>query len=185
MLDLPLNWRRSRTIFVNSMSDVFHKDVPLAFVQRVFNVMGRAHWHIFQVLTKRSDRLLALSPVLPWSSNIWMGVSVESQKYAFRIEDLRRTGAHVKFLSLEPLLGPLPRLDLRGIDWVIVGGESGPRARPMDPDWVVAIRDQCRRANVAFFFKQWGGRRKKKAGRLLEGRTWDEMPERTETAVIS
>ncbi len=185
MLDLPLNWRRSRTIFVNSMSDVFHKDVPLAFVQRVFNVMGRAHWHIFQVLTKRSDRLLALSPVLPWSSNIWMGVSVESQKYAFRIEDLRRTGAHVKFLSLEPLLGPLPRLDLRGIDWVIVGGESGPRARPMDPDWVVTIRDQCRRANVPFFFKQWGGQRKKRAGRLLEGRTWDEMPDRTETAVIS
>ena len=185
MLDLPVHWRRSRTIFVNSMSDLFHKDIPLAFIERVFDVMGRAHWHTFQVLTKRSDHLLALSPVLPWRSNIWMGVSVENQSYIFRIEDLRRTGAHVKFLSLEPLLGPLPRLDLRGIDWVIVGGESGPRARPMDPDWVVTIRDQCRRANVPFFFKQWGGQRKKRAGRLLEGRTWDEMPDRTETAVIS
>ena len=185
MLDLPLQWRRPRTIFANSMSDLFHKEVPQAFIARVFDVMGRAHWHTFQVLTKRADRLLALSPLLPWRSNIWMGVSVESQKYTSRIEDLRRTGAHVQFLSLEPLLGPLPRLDLRGIDWVIVGGESGPRARPMDPGWVVDIRDQCQSANVPFFFKQWGGRRKKRTGRLLEGRTWDEMPQLTETAGLS
>ena len=185
MLDLPLRWRRPRTIFVNSMSDLFHEEVPQSFIERVFDVMDRAHWQTFQVLTKRSDRLLALSRVLPWRPNVWMGVSVESQKYTSRIEDLRRTGAHVKFLSLEPLLGPLPGLDLRGIDWVIVGGESGPRARPMDPGWVVDIREQCRRARVAFFFKQGGGRSKKKAGRLLEGRTWDEMPERTEIGVIS
>ncbi len=185
MLDLPLQWRRPRTIFANSMSDLFHSEVPLAFIARVFDVMGHAHWHTFQVLTKRSDRLLALSPLLPWKPNIWMGVSVENQSYISRIEELRRTGAHVKFLSLEPLLGPLHRLDLRAIDWVIVGGESGPRARPMDPGWVVDIRDQCLKANIPFFFKQWGGRRKKKTGRLLEGRTWNEMPERTKTPLIS
>lgn len=176
MLRLPLQWRKPRTIFANSMSDLFHKEVPLAFIESVFEVMGRAHWHTFQVLTKRSDRLLSLSPILPWRPNIWMGVSVESQKYTFRIEDLRRTSAHLRFLSLEPLLGPLPRLGLRGIDWVIVGGESGPRARSVDPSWVVDIRDQCRRANVPFFFKQWGGWRKNRSGRRLDGRTWDELP---------
>lgn len=185
VLDLPLHWRRPRTIFANSMSDLFHKDIPQAFIDRVFAVMARAHWHTFQLLTKRSDRLLAVSTLLPWRSNVWMGVSVEGQKYTSRIEDLRRTGAHVKFLSLEPLLGPLPRLDLRGIDWVIVGGESGPGARPMDPGWVVDIRDQCQSENVPFFFKQWGGPRKKRTGRLLHGRTWDEMPERMEAAAIS
>lgn len=185
MLELPLQWRRPRTIFANSMSDLFHRDVPQLFIDRVFAVMARAHWHTFQVLTKRSDRLLAMSPLLPWRPNIWMGVSVESQKYTSRIEDLHHTGAHVKFLSLEPLLGPLSRLDLRGIDWVIVGGESGPRARPMDPVWVFDIRDQCLSANVPFFFKQWGGTKKKRTGRLLEGRTWDEMPARTETGAIS
>lgn len=178
MLDLPLHWRKPRTIFVNSMSDLFHREVPLEFVQQVFEVMGRAHWHTFQVLTKRADRLRNLDPVLHWTPNIWTGVSVESQAYAFRIDDLRETRASVKFLSLEPLLGPLPGLDLRGIDWVIVGGESGPRARPMDPAWVLDIREQCRGSNVPFFFKQWGGRRKSRTGRVLEGRTWDEMPPR-------
>lgn len=175
-LELPLRWRKPQTIFVNSMSDLFHKDVPLEFILRVFGVMGRAEWHRFQVLTKRSDRLAELSAMLPWKPNIWMGVSVESGGYTFRIEHLRRAGARTKFLSLEPLLGPLPNLDLRGMDWVIVGGESGPHARPMDPAWVVDIRDQCTDADVPFFFKQWGGTRKKKSGRQLEGRTWDEMP---------
>jgi protein gp37 len=175
-LKLPLKWKKTQTIFVNSMSDLFHKAVPVEFILKTFDVMRRADWHRYQVLTKRSERLLELSPMLPWKSHIWMGVSVENLDYAFRIEHLRRTGAMVKFLSLEPLLGPLPGLNLEGIDWVIVGGESGPSARPMDPAWVLDIRDQCHRASVPFFFKQWGGTRKKKAGRELEGRTWDEMP---------
>ncbi|HVG60778.1 MAG TPA: phage Gp37/Gp68 family protein, partial [Hyalangium sp.] len=182
MLELPLQWKKPQTIFVNSMSDLFHKDVPLAYIQRVFSVMNRAHWHRFQVLTKRANRLAELSPEINWPTNVWMGVSVENSDYVDRIDDLRSTGAHVKFLSLEPLLGPLPKLKLRGIDWVIVGGESGPRSRPMDPAWVIDIRDQCRRAGVAFFFKQWGGKNKKKAGRVLEGRTWDEMPNVPEPA---
>jgi len=143
---------------------------------RVFNVMHQAHWHTFQVLTKRSDRLLELSAHLPWSSNIWMGVTVENKDYIHRIDDLRESGAYLKFLSIEPLLGPLGKLNLEGIDWVIVGGESGPGARTMDPAWVLDIRNQCRKTGVPFFFKQWGGTRKKKAGRVLEGRTWDEMP---------
>jgi protein gp37 len=164
------------TVFVNSMSDLFHKDVPLDYIRRVFDVMKRAHWHRFQVLTKRAERLAELSPELEWAPNIWMGVSVETDKYRGRIDELRSTDARTKLLSLEPVLGPLPGLDLRGIDWVIVGGESGPRARPMDPDWVTDIRDQCSRAKVPFFFKQWGGTNKKKAGRLLEGQTWDQMP---------
>ncbi len=176
-LELPLRWKKPQRIFVNSMSDLFHKDVPLEFVRQVFDVMGRAHWHQYQILTKRSDRLLELSPQLPWQSHIWMGVSVERQDYYFRIDHLRQTAAHIKFLSLEPLLGPLPNLDLCGIDWVIVGGESGPGARPVNPDWVTDIRDQCLAMGVAFFFKQWGGVNKKAAGRELEGRTWDEMPE--------
>jgi protein gp37 len=176
MLELPLQWKKPQTIFVNSMSDLFHKDVPLAYIQLVFSVMRRAHWHRFQVLTKRADRLAALDAELEWPSNMWMGVSVENADYVHRIDDLRSTGAHLKFLSLEPLIGPLAKLSLRGIDWVIVGGESGPSARPVEPQWVIDIRDQCHRAGVAFFFKQWGGKNKKKAGRLLEGRTWDEMP---------
>ena len=175
-LELPLSWRKPQTIFVNSMSDLFHKDVPAAFVLRVFDVMNRAHWHRYQVLTKRAARLRALDPQLPWARHIWMGTSVENATYVRRIDDLRETGAHTKFLSLEPLLGPLPGLDLRGIAWVIVGGESGPKARPMDPGWVREIRDQCVEAGVPFFFKQWGGANKKKAGRVLDGRTWDEMP---------
>jgi protein gp37 len=159
------------------MSDLFHEDVPLRFISRVFDVMRRAHWHRFQVLTKRSDRLAELDSRLDWAENIWMGVSVENHQYRARIDDLRASGAKVKFLSLEPLLGALPNLDLRDIDWVIVGGESGAGARPMEPAWARDVRDQCRAARVPFFFKQWGGsNKKKKAGRLLDGRTWDQMP---------
>lgn len=176
MLERPLTWRKPQTIFVNSMSDLFHDDVPFAYIRRVFDVMARAHWHRFQVLTKRAERLAALSPELTWPPNVWMGVSVESDKYRARIDDLRRAGAHTKFLSLEPLLGPLPDLDLSGIHWVIVGGESGAGARPMDPAWARDLRDQCQRAAVPFFFKQWGGPIKKKTGRILDGRTWDELP---------
>lgn len=176
MLELPLQWKKSQTIFVNSMSDLLHQDVPDAFVHQVFGVMRRAHWHRFQVLTKRSERLAELSSRLEWAPNIWMGVSVENNSYRGRIDHLRATEAVVKFLSLEPLLGPLAGLDLEGIDWVIVGGESGPKARAMDPAWVIDLREQCRRARVPFFFKQWGGTNKRKAGRLLDGRTWDEMP---------
>jgi protein gp37 len=177
MLEHPLHWKTPKRIFVNSMSDLFHRDVPLAYIEDVFDVMRRAHWRQYQVLTKRSDRLLELSKVLRWEPQIWMGVSVENSDYVERIDDLRQTGAHVKFLSLEPLLGPLRKLELRGIDWVIVGGESGPGARPVDPAWVTDIRNQCVSADVAFFFKQWGGVQKKRTGRQLEGRTWDEMPE--------
>lgn len=176
MLELPLKWKRSKRIFVNSMSDMFHADVPLEFIQKAFDVMRRANWHQFQMLTKRSDRLLSLDSELDWQPHIWMGVSVESARFLHRIDHLRETCAHVKFLSLEPLLGPLPRLDLRNIDWVIVGGESGPRARPMKPEWVSDIRDQCQDTQVAFFFKQWGGVFKSRTGRELEGRTWDQMP---------
>jgi protein gp37 len=176
MLELPLKWKVPQTVFVNSMSDLFHEGVPLDYIQRVFDVMRRADWHRFQVLTKRASRLAELDPVLEWPDNVWMGVSVESADHVDRIDDLRRTGAKVKFLSLEPLLGPLQELVLKGIDWAIVGGESGPGARPLEERWILEIRDQCRQAGVAFFFKQWGGRNKKKTGRLLEGRTWDEMP---------
>lgn len=177
MLDLPLKWKTPKRIFVNSMSDLFHKDLPATYIKEVFDVMSRAHWHQFQVLTKRSDRLKKMSSELPWPSHIWMGVSVENATYVHRIEDLRATKAAVKFLSLEPLIGPLPKLDLRGINWVIVGGESGPGARPMEQEWVLEIRNQCIRADVAFFFKQWGGVQKKRTGRILEGRTWDQMPD--------
>jgi protein gp37 len=176
MLDMPFSWRKPKRIFVNSMSDLFQDEVPLSFIQAVFAVMRKASQHQFQVLTKRGERLLELNKKLKWAPNIWMGVSVESKKYAFRIDLLRATDAHVKFLSLEPLLGPLQNLELSGIDWVIVGGESGPKARPMDPAWVREIRDQCRAAEVAFFFKQWGGTRKSWTGRELDGRTWNEYP---------
>jgi protein gp37 len=176
LLTVPLRWAKPQMVFVNSMSDLFHSDVPLEFIQEVFRVMREAHWHRFQVLTKRSARLRELDAHLEWAPNIWMGVSVESAYYASRIDDLRATGARVKFLSLEPLLGPLPSLELDGIDWAIVGGESGPGARPMALEWVLDIRNQCQRESVPFFFKQWGGANKKRAGRLLEGRTWDEMP---------
>ncbi len=176
MLELPLRWRKSRRIFVNSMSDLFHDEVPLDYVRRVFDVMQRASWHEFQVLTKRAERLAQVASLLPWPRNIWMGVSVESEKFVARIEALRTVPAAVRFLSLEPLLGPLPALDWRGIDWAIVGGESGPGARPLDPAWVRDLREQCAAARVPFFFKQWGGVRKKATGRVLDGRTWDELP---------
>lgn len=176
MLELPLKWKKPQTIFVNSMSDLFHEDVPLDYIQQVFDVMNRAHWHRFQVLTKRGDRLERVSKNLEWSENIWMGVSVENQDYVHRIDNLRQTGAKVKFLSLEPLLGPLQNINLKDIDWAIVGGESGFKARPMDIEWVLDLRRQCAESSVPFFFKQWGGFNKKKTGRLLEGRTYDEMP---------
>ncbi len=184
VLDLPLRWKKPQTIFVNSMSDLFHEEVPDLFILRVFQTMQIADWHRFQILTKRPERLLNLNSELQWVPNIWMGVSVENEDYMFRIEYLRDTGAKTKFLSLEPLLGPLPSLDLKGIDWVIVGGESGPRARVMNPCWVIDIRDQCLNAKVPFFFKQWGGSRRKKTGRELEGRTWDQMPFVIDKSVI-
>lgn len=175
-LEAPLGWAKPQVIFVNSMSDLFHEDVPLDYIQRMFDVMRRAHWHTFQILTKRAERLAALNAELSWPVNAWMGVSIESDAYTFRADHLRRTGAHLKFLSCEPLLGPLPSLNLEGLDWVIVGGESGPGARPMKEAWVHEIRENCEAARVPFFFKQWGGVRKKQAGRELGGRTWDEMP---------
>lgn len=183
MLDLPLTWKTPKRIFVNSMSDLFHNDVSLPYIQSVFSVMLRAPWHQFQVLTKRSERLVELTDKLEWAKHIWMGVSVETAKYAYRINHLRNSGARVKFLSLEPLLGPLQNLDLRGINWVIAGGESGPYSRDVEAGWIIDIRDQCLAANVPFFFKQWGGARKKTTGRILEGRTWDEMPEAILTGV--
>ena len=176
-LSEPLRWKKPQRIFVNSMSDLFHDEVPLEYIQSVFNVMNQADWHQYQVLTKRAERLEALSGQLPWRPHIWMGVSVENADYLWRVDHLRHTNAHVKFLSIEPLLGPLGSVNLRGIDWVIVGGESGPGARPMNPEWVTDIRDQCVREGVAFFFKQWGGVQKKRYGRELQGRTWDELPE--------
>jgi len=177
MLGLPLTWKQPRTVFVNSMSDLFHDDVPEEFIRRVFAVMKRAQWHTFQVLTKRSRRLCQLAPELEWPRNVWMGASVENAREMRRIDELQATlGPAVKFLSCEPLLGSLPDLDLNNIDWVIVGGESGPGARPIQEPWVTAIRDTCQIAHVPFFFKQWGGTRKKEAGRELGGREWLETP---------
>jgi len=176
MLEHPLHWRKPRRVFVNSMSDLFHDEVPTTYIEQVFGIMRRAHWHQFQVLTKRSERLLELNRVLQWQPQIWMGVSVENEDYLGRVDHLRRTGAAIKFLSIEPLLGPLHNLALRGIDWVIVGGESGPHARPLDPAWVQELRDRCSAAQVPFFFKQWGGVFKSRTGRILDGRKWDEMP---------
>jgi len=176
VLPLPLKWKKSRLIFVNSMSDLFHENVPFSFIKAVFEVMREAHWHTFQVLTKRSDRLLELSNELQWPPNVWMGVSVENQECSFRVDHLRETRAHVKFLSLEPLLGRITELDLNGIGWVVVGGESGPHARLMDVTWATDVRDYCLASEVPFFFKQWGGKRKKQNGRELEGRLWNAMP---------
>lgn len=177
MLERPSLWKKPKLIFVNSMSDLFHEKISVDFILRVFNVMRRASWHMFQVLTKRSHRLVELNALVEWPPNVWMGVSVENENCTYRINDLRKTGAKIKFLSLEPLLGPLPKLNLSQINWVIVGGESGPRSRPMAEEWVIDILHQCCYFNVPFFFKQWGGTNKKKTGRLLQGRTWDEMPE--------
>ena len=185
MLELPLRWRKPQRIFVNSMSDLFHEGVPTDYILAVFDVMSRARWHQFQVLTKRAERLAELSAHLDWSANVWMGVSVENADYTFRIDRLRESGAFIKFLSIEPLLGPIGGLNLRKIDWVIVGGESGPGARPMLREWVVDIRRQCRNAGVPFFFKQWGGVNKKRAGRELDGRTYDEFPRRPLSVLTS
>lgn len=177
VLELPLKWKKPQTIFVNSMSDLFHKDVPEKFIQKVFGVMNNATGHIFQVLTKRAERLARISERLPWGKNIWMGVSVENMDFKSRIDSLRKAKATVKFISFEPLIDKVGKVNLQGIDWVIVGGESGPQARYMSPEWVADLRDQCLAQKVPFFFKQWGGVNKKKAGRLLDGRTWDEMPQ--------
>ena len=176
-LNIPYTWKTSKIVFVNSMSDLFHEKIPLEFIQRVFDVMNDNPQHVFQVLTKRAERLFKLHTELKWTHNIWMGVSVENDKVKTRIDFLRKTNAKVKFLSCEPLIGPLYNLNLGKIDWVIVGGESGYRPRPMKSDWVLDIQEQCRQADVAFFFKQWGGRNKKKNGRILNGKTYDEMPE--------
>ena len=175
-LELPLRWAKPRLVFVNSMSDLFHEEVPDSFVEMVFEVMRHSGRHIFQVLTKRSLRLAQFAGSHDWPSNLWAGVTVEDQQCLGRIEHLRAVPAPVRFLSLEPLLEPLPPLDLKGIGWVIVGGESGPGARPLEREWVVQIRKQCRKADIPFVFKQWGGRHRKQAGRLLDGRTYDEMP---------
>lgn len=176
VLQIPLQWKKPKTVFVNSMSDLFHKDVPTEYIVRVFNVMKTAHWHRFQILTKRADRVKEIAAQLPWPTNVWMGVSVESTEYQWRIDRLRQVPAHIRFLSLEPLLGPLEELDLDGIHWAIVGGESGPGARPMEAKWVRSIRAQCNRAKVAFFFKQWGGVNKSRTGRELDGKTYDAKP---------
>ena len=184
-LDIPLKWRKPRVVFVNSMGDLFHKDVPEEFLCRVFEVMNRAKHHIFQVLTKRSDYLLKMNSKLPWTENIWMGVSVENQRYLERIDHLRGTSANIKFISFEPLLGPITDINLTGIDWAILGGESGPRARIMMGSWVENIRDQCVEAKVPFFFKQWGGFDRKKNGRELDGKVWEEMPKIRSVALLN
>ncbi len=176
VLQEPLRWKKPSLVFVNSMSDLFHKTVPTEFVQSVFDVMNQAPQHTFQVLPKRPGRVSQLDARLDWTPNIWLGTSIESKRWLHRLDQLKATGARTKFLSLEPLLGPLPDLDLYGIGWVIVGGESGPGARPMNADWVREIRDSCVRSEVPFFFKQWGGVFKKRTGRVLDDRTWDEMP---------
>ena len=176
LLSLPLRWKQPKRIFVNSMSDLFHEAVPEEFIQRVFDAMVTADWHIFQILTKRSARMADLAQRLIWPSNVWQGVSVENARYTWRITHLQQVPAAIRFLSVEPLLGPIPRLPLEGIHWVIVGGESGPRHRPVDPAWVKEIRDQCLATGVPFFFKQWGGTTPREGGRVLDGRMWDEMP---------
>jgi len=185
LITLPLRWEQPRTIFVNSMSDLFHEEIPLAFIKMVFDTMGKANWHRFQVLTKRAVRMRELASQLMLPPNIWMGVSVENQETKHRIDELRSVPAHIRFLSLEPLLEDLGKLDLSGIAWVIVGGESGHGARMMDPSWVRNIRDQCLRSGTPFFFKQWGGVRKSESGRRLGGRVWDEMPSNALTSAYS
>lgn len=172
----PLSMKKPQTIFVCSMSDIFHKDVPDEFILKLFEVMNKAHWHTFQVLTKRAERIKELNDSITWTKNIWLGTTVESQKVIHRIDYLRESGAYIKFLSIEPLLTPINDLKLKNIDWVIVGGESGAKARPMLKEWVIDIKNQCKAQDVPFFFKQWGGKNKKKAGRLLDNNTYDEMP---------
>jgi protein gp37 len=185
VLEYPLNWRKPRRIFVNSMSDLFHESIPEDFIFKVFDVMNRAYWHQFQILTKRSSRLAELARGFKWADNIWMGVSVESEETLYRVDDLRKVPASVKFLSIEPLLEALYTLNLDKIDWVIVGGESGPKARPMNEEWVRQIRNYCLKQEIPFFFKQWGGVNKKKAGRILDNRVWDEMPDEKYNNLLS
>jgi protein gp37 len=182
-LDQPLRWRRPRIIFVNSMSDLFHEEIPEVFVEEVFRVMGEADWHVFQILTKRHGRLLELCDRLSWPPNVWMGVSIENRRFVHRADYLRQVPAAVRFISAEPLLGPLEDLNLGGVDWLIAGGESGPGHRPVREEWLIELRDRCSEEDVAFFFKQWGGARPKSGGRLLEGRNWDEMPAERSTVV--
>lgn len=183
-IDEPFRWKKPRKVFVNSMSDLFHEEIPLEYIQRVFAVMAAVPRHTFQILTKRSDRLREVAGQLPWPSNVWMGVSVESSDMLFRVTDLEAVPAAVRFLSCEPLLGPLSQIPLSHIHWVIVGGESGPGARPMEPSWVYEILHQCRAANVPFFFKQWGGVRKSRTGRVLNGRTYDEYPDKANALLV-
>lgn len=175
-LELPLRWRKPRLIFTNSMSDLFHEDIPFEFVEQVFDVMAQAHWHTFQVLTKRHERLAELAPLLSWPANVWMGVSIENKRWVRRADYLRQVPAAVRFISAEPLLGPLVGLDLEGIDWLIAGGESGPGFRAVNEEWLVDVRDRCIAAGVPYFFKQWGGPRPKSGGRLLKGEEWSQMP---------
>lgn len=176
VLEEPLKWKKPRMVFVNSMSDLFHKEIPFEYIEQIFSVMNRAEQHIFQILTKRPKRLVQLSKKFNWTENIWMGVTVENDKYVSRIDDLRKTNAFIKWLSLEPLLGPIENIQLKNIDWVVVGGESGPGARPIKEEWILDIKKQCKAQNSAFFFKQWGGINKKKTGRKLKGRIYSEMP---------
>ena len=176
VLDYPLRWKKPQTIFVNSMSDLFHEDVPDTFIFKVFEIMKKASWHTFQILTKRSTRLKEISSRLDWPRNVWVGVSVENANYKYRIDNLRFIPAFIRFISFEPLLGRIENLNLSKVDWVIVGGESGPNSRPIKEEWVIQIKEECLAQNIPFFFKQWGGINKKKAGRLLEGKIWDEMP---------
>jgi protein gp37 len=183
-LEIPLRWRRSRVVFVNSMSDLFHERIPEEFVARVFKTMVRAPQHTFQILTKRHERLAELAPALPWPDNVWMGVTIENRRFVHRADYLRDVPAAVRFISAEPLLGPLEGLDLTGIDWLIAGGESGPRHRPVKEEWLLELRDRCQAEGVAYFFKQWGGPRSKSGGRTLQGRTWDEMPKRSVAAPV-
>ncbi|OKP99244.1 DUF5131 family protein [Paenibacillus sp. P46E] len=184
LIEVPLTWKQPKRIFVNSMSDLFHEDVPYEFILKVFETMEKAHWHTFQILTKRSERLMNLARDLPWPSNVWQGVSVENERVTFRIDHLREVPANRRFLSLEPLLGPLDNLNLNGIHWVIVGGESGFGARPMKEEWATSIRDQCLDQKVAFFFKQWGGVQKHRTGRILEGEVWSQYPSESQMQVV-
>jgi protein gp37 len=176
-LSLPLTWKKPRLIFVNSMSDIFHKDVPLSFIQKIFTVMRQADWHIFQLLTKRSERMVSLAPKIDWPENVWAGVTVESADYYNRLDDLRRVPAALRYVSAEPMLGPMSDFPLKGIDWIILGGESGPGARPMEKRWVIEMRNRCKKNDVPFFFKQWGGTNRQETGCLLDGKYYHEMPE--------
>jgi len=175
-IEKPLTMKKPQTIFVCSMSDIFHKDVPDSFILRLFEVMNKAHWHTFQVLTKRAERISDLKDKINWTSNIWLGVTVESDEYTHRIDHLRESGAHIKFLSIEPMLSAIPNMNLTNVDWVIVGGESGTNPRPIEKEWVTDIKNQCLKTFTPFFFKQWGGKNKKKNGRELDGKIYDELP---------